>query len=119
MKRFGATLIGLVLCIGSAHASDRWICKFRFENYNDPTLFEGPVSIEGHKLLVYSGDFTSRPNPYDIVEDTPAGVIAIWHKPSQITVATIDRRNLSFKMHLVSVSGDYEERWSGTCRANH
>lgn len=118
MRRFGTLLIAGVLCVGAAHASDRWICKFGIESDPDPThLFEGPVSIEGRKLLVYSGDLTSRPNPYDIVEDTPAGVIAIWHKPDQITVAVVDRRNMSFKLRLVSVSGTYEEQWSGKCRA--
>jgi hypothetical protein len=120
MKRFGTILIGLVLCVGSARASDRWICKFGYGTDPDPTHFlEGPVGVDGHRLLVYSGNFTSQPNPYDIVEDTPAGVIAIWHEPNQIVVATVDRRNLSFSMHSVSVSGDYEDRWTGTCRADH
>lgn len=96
------------------------MCTFRFENDPDPThVFEGPVSVEGHKLLVYSGDSSFLPNSYDIVEDTPAAVIAIWPKPTQIAVAIVDRKNMSFKIRLLSVSGTYEERLSGTCRAAH
>lgn len=117
--RFWTMLIGVLFCFGTAHASDHWMCKFGFEDDPDPThLFEGPVSVEGGKLLVYSGDYTPRPNPYDIVENTSTGVIAIRHEASQIVVAVVDRRNLTFKMRLVSVASDYEERWSGTCRAD-
>jgi hypothetical protein len=109
-----------LLCLGAARADERWICKFGPEDAPPEHRldFEGPVSVNGHKLLVYSGDFTSQPNPYDIVEDTPAGVIAIWHQPAQIVVAIVDRRNLTFRMRLVAVAGSYEERWSGTCRAD-
>lgn len=104
--------VGICSCpVNSAWAGDVWHCKLSA----DQMPIEQDFEVQKNVVLRSADDYSNSRLPFDLIENSAIGLVAVHHDGSSVVLFTVNKLNGLAKEIGTDLSRKFVDVWNGTC----